>query len=150
MVACSEGVKETMWPRLLSSEIGWIPSKPTIVHCDNMSAINIIRNPVRHPSTKRKRRLLCRSIAASHRGNVRSSINEDYFAAQDGYWIGEDPVVVCQRRMAGGTNRQYTGMRIYWVDSTYVYQTRLLSVRLFNPSAAIRQNAQLNEIISTW
>ena len=52
MVACSEGVKETMWPRLLSSEIGWIPSKPTIVHCDNMSAINIIRNPVRHPSTK--------------------------------------------------------------------------------------------------
>ncbi len=52
LVACSEGVKETMWLRLLSEEIGFRPTEPTVVYCDNMSAINIIRNPIRHPSTK--------------------------------------------------------------------------------------------------
>ena len=52
LVACSEGVKETMWLRMLSEEIGWKPSGPTIVFGDNQAAISIIRNPVRHPSTK--------------------------------------------------------------------------------------------------
>ena len=41
-----------MWLRFILKELGYTVVKPTIVHCDNKSAIQIARNDTHHDRTK--------------------------------------------------------------------------------------------------
>jgi hypothetical protein len=50
--ALSNCTSEAIWLRRLMSEIGFGSSVPTILKCDNQSAIRIARNPVFHDRTK--------------------------------------------------------------------------------------------------
>ena len=47
-VAADHATKEAMWLRTLLSLIGHTQSRPTLIQCDNMGAISLIKNPVFH------------------------------------------------------------------------------------------------------
>src|SRR5882724_2151220 len=51
-VAVDHAAKEVMWLWSLLSLIGHPQRIPTLIHCDNMGAISLIRNPVFHSCTK--------------------------------------------------------------------------------------------------
>ena len=51
-VAASEATKETVWMRNLLQYIGLEQSAPTVLFCDNQSAIRLVRNPEFHKRTK--------------------------------------------------------------------------------------------------
>jgi hypothetical protein len=44
--------QEALWLRQLMTEFGFPPDRPTLLWCDNQSAIHISRNPVEHQRTK--------------------------------------------------------------------------------------------------
>ncbi|PKU66382.1 putative mitochondrial protein [Dendrobium catenatum] len=50
--ALSASVSEILWLRRLASELQLHQSSPTLIHCDNLSAIAIAKNPVFHARTK--------------------------------------------------------------------------------------------------
>lgn len=52
LMSVSDVVKEIMWLRFILKELGYTVVKPTIVHCDNKSAIQIARNDTHHDRTK--------------------------------------------------------------------------------------------------
>lgn len=51
-VAVCEATKETVWMRNLLQNIGLEQSAPTVLFCDNQSAIRLVRNPEFHKRTK--------------------------------------------------------------------------------------------------
>ena len=51
-VAADHAAKEAMWLQSLLSLIGHPQRIPTLIHCDNMGAISLIRNLVFHSCTK--------------------------------------------------------------------------------------------------
>jgi len=51
-VAADHATKEAMWLRTLLSLIGYPQNNPTLIRCDNMGAMSLIRNPVFHSCTK--------------------------------------------------------------------------------------------------
>ncbi len=51
-VAACEATKETVWMRNLLCHIGLGQSKPTVLFCDNQSAIRLVHNPEFHKRTK--------------------------------------------------------------------------------------------------
>lgn len=51
-VAASESCKETVWLSSLLEEIGVTTKQPVPIYCDNQSAIQSIRNPAFHQTTK--------------------------------------------------------------------------------------------------
>ncbi|CAB0040794.1 unnamed protein product, partial [Trichogramma brassicae] len=51
-VAAAAATKEIIWLRKLMQDLGFHDAKPTTLHVDNMSAIQLIRNPVFHKKTK--------------------------------------------------------------------------------------------------
>ena len=50
-IAAAEATKEAIWLQRFLSELG-APEWPTPLHCDNQSAIALIKNPVLHQRTK--------------------------------------------------------------------------------------------------
>ena len=50
--AMAHVTSELLWLRMLLSEIGLSTSEPSILYCDNQSAIHIVNNPVFHERTK--------------------------------------------------------------------------------------------------
>jgi Reverse transcriptase (RNA-dependent DNA polymerase) len=50
--AMADATSEIIWLRLLLQELGFGPTKPTTLHCDNLAAIYIASNPVFHERTK--------------------------------------------------------------------------------------------------
>lgn len=48
----TEGAKEATWLKLLLNGLGFPPKRPITIHCDNMSNMNIAKNPVFHSQTK--------------------------------------------------------------------------------------------------
>jgi hypothetical protein len=55
-VAMAEAAKSVLWHRELLMELGVPPEGPTVLHCDNMSAIALAQDPVHHERTKHIRR----------------------------------------------------------------------------------------------
>ena len=51
-VAAAAAAKEVVWMRRLLQDIGRHQSKPTLLFCDNQSAIKLVRNPQFHQRTK--------------------------------------------------------------------------------------------------
>ena len=50
--AMPQAVVEITWLASLLQELGVSQLKPVILHCDNQSALHIVRNPVFHERTK--------------------------------------------------------------------------------------------------
>lgn len=50
-IAAAEATKEAVWLQQLLSELGEV-NKPTSLHCDNQSAIALVKNPAFHQRTK--------------------------------------------------------------------------------------------------
>lgn len=48
------------------------------------------------------------------------------------------------------SGKSYIGLRVYYIDGYFQYESRLLSIREFNPSLKIRQNGKLSSIIYNW
>jgi ATP sulfurylase len=48
----SQGLCEILWVRNLLSELKILRKGPSMLYCDNKSAINIANNPVQHDRTK--------------------------------------------------------------------------------------------------
>jgi hypothetical protein len=44
-----KGIKEGVWLKKLSIEIGYLKPKPTTLFCDNINSINMAKNPIFHP-----------------------------------------------------------------------------------------------------
>lgn len=51
-IAASETSKESVWLRRMLNQLGEKQSDPTPIHCDNQSAIKLVRNPEFHNRTK--------------------------------------------------------------------------------------------------
>lgn len=51
-VAAAEAAKDVVWIRRLLQDLGSDQTKPTILFCDNQSAIKLVRNPQFHQRTK--------------------------------------------------------------------------------------------------
>ena len=51
-VALWEGSQEAQWLRNLHQELNYAQIKPTLIYCDNTSAVAIARNPLYHKRTK--------------------------------------------------------------------------------------------------
>jgi len=51
-IALSQAAREMMWLRSLLYELGFNPSGPTTIFCDNQAAIAIAKNPVAHTRSK--------------------------------------------------------------------------------------------------
>ncbi|MCO5576675.1 hypothetical protein L7F22_030490 [Adiantum nelumboides] len=43
---------EVAWPQLLLGDLGIQVQRPAVIHCDNLSSIQLARNPVFHARTK--------------------------------------------------------------------------------------------------
>ena len=50
--AATEACKEGIWLRQLLQDIGFVQNLPTMIHCDNQSAIALTKNPQFHARTK--------------------------------------------------------------------------------------------------
>ena len=48
----AKGITEVLWLRKLLKELGYTPEKSCELYCDNMAAIRISENPVKHDRTK--------------------------------------------------------------------------------------------------
>lgn len=51
-VAAYEATKEIVWTRKILNELGLHQRKPTVLHCDNSAAEQLIKNPMFHQRTK--------------------------------------------------------------------------------------------------
>lgn len=51
-IACSSCANQCIWLRKLMGDLGHAQEGPTIIKCDNTSAISIAKNPVQHGRTK--------------------------------------------------------------------------------------------------
>ena len=52
--------------------------------------------------------------------------------------------------MVKGTRKKYLGVRIYYIDELFALETRLLSIREFNPGSMVRQTVQLSNLLMIW
>ena len=52
LIALSEGIKEGEWVNHLLTEMGFKPSGPVVIWCDNTAAIDIMHNPGNHKTSK--------------------------------------------------------------------------------------------------
>ena len=52
IIALSEGIKEGEWVNHMLTEMGFKPSGPVVIWCDNTAAIDIMHNPGNHKASK--------------------------------------------------------------------------------------------------
>lgn len=51
-ISATGATRQTIWLRRIPEDLGFEQSEPTVIYCDNKSAINLSKNPVMHSRSK--------------------------------------------------------------------------------------------------
>ena len=81
-VAMAEAGKSLLWLRGLLEDMGFPQQGPTVLHCDNQSAIALVKDPVYHERTKhiRRRYHFIREVVDEGEAEVRFCPTQDQLA----------------------------------------------------------------------